>query len=841
MNWNMRLVRIFFSILATILLLPQQGLALETSRASFLKAISKQPSESLRDFQNSFHLGFPRLEQLKGRPASSNELVIDAHGWSLLLHNNADLSLLHAADIFIRDMSLRMGVTLTLKRGGKPEIDGASEKTIRVGDRQTLPACAIGLESSKDYRLQVHGKIVDICGFDNLGAVHGIYNLYARYELADAPIIDAKLNIPRRSLFGRRIAMSGLGSSTFPDAYLETLSRAGFDGIFASIYANADGSAPPELFKWAHRQHAGLIQDLMTRASRFGIRVYLPLLFRLEGLPSDEPQLRALVDEHLRLFPRAAGFILLTEGFYFKSQVKFNATDQETRAYAEEWLKGIRIVEDQIHRSNPAMEVLAWDYSFNFFPQSAHLKSWLVSQYPANVIPLITWENGKEFERDGEKSYLSDYSINEIGPSEVAKAQIDESRRRGIPVFAKADTSASWQFGSLPFIPAPQQWLNRYAALDAHKIQGTLESWTYGFQPNFVNNLRTWTAWSNAPEQEFLLRQMGKKIFGTQGVEAALSSWKEFSAAIQIIPDTGHGIGTNSSIVAPMLVTPSEPRVVKSDEFSPNIAQFWSGAEYIDPTWPHLVSWMWIKPDFSGKTNSAAQLARNFSLPVYRKYMQQTLEKLQRGLTSYRKAALAAPSSRKAAALKEVGVAEMMALIVASSIRHVDFETARFNLASAKNRKEGEALLNSMRQLLTAELSDVEVALLLASKDSRIGFHTYYGRIISPYNLQQKAEQLKQALAVDLPKLASRFTTPQTPLLLSTPAKMSPIGYARFAMQVNGGQLECRLGQVEFANCDNPQIYPNLPNGPHRFEVRIRNAARDVSNVTVFEWKINTP
>ena len=41
-----------------------------------------------------------------------------------------------------------------------------------------------------------------------------------------------------------------------------------------------------------------------------------------------------------------------------------------------------------------------------------------------DVIPLITWENGKSFERDGEPGYLKDYAINEIGPAEAAEAQI---------------------------------------------------------------------------------------------------------------------------------------------------------------------------------------------------------------------------------------------------------------------------------------------------------------------------------------------------------------------------------------------------------------------------------
>jgi hypothetical protein len=129
----------------------------------------------------------------------------------------------------------------------------------------------------------------------------------------------------------------------------------------------------------------------------------------------------------------------------------------------------------------------------NFRPEFADVKRYVIEQYPADAIPLLTFENGKGFERDGEPGYLKDYAINEVGPAEAAAAQIDEARKRSLPtVYAKADTFASWQFGTFPYLPFPYQWHARYQALEKYGIAGTLETWSYGFKPNWVAEMRAW-------------------------------------------------------------------------------------------------------------------------------------------------------------------------------------------------------------------------------------------------------------------------------------------------------------------------------------------------------------
>ena len=181
------------------------------------------------------------------------------------------------------------------------------------------------------------------------------------------------------------------------------------------------------------------------------------------------------------------------------------------------------IAADEAHKINPKVEILPWEYNVAFSPDQAATKAYVMTQLPESTIPLLTFENGKGFELDGQKGYLRDYAINQVGPAEVTQAQLRRPASATFrAVYSKADTFASWQFGTSPYLPFPYQWYARYKALEEWKIAGTLENWSYGFKPNWVAEMRAWYAWSNAPPLDNLLRHIARREFGAEGEDAAL-------------------------------------------------------------------------------------------------------------------------------------------------------------------------------------------------------------------------------------------------------------------------------------------------------------------------------
>ena len=283
-----------------------------------------------------------------------------------------------------------------------------------------------------------------------------------------------------------------MGWMEYPDQLLSHLAHDGFDAIFASVYANPNGDRTTaenstdfyarRLFQ-RRKQNPVRMRDLIDRASRYGIKVYTPIIYQYTGTPESEAGLRKLVRNILKEFPGIQGYVLLTEGFWYKRWGGLHGASKEhVQGWARNWSRAVGIVVEECHRVNPAIEIMPWEYNIDFRPQNADLKRYFVKQLPAETIPLLTWENGKSFEIDGMQGYLRDYSLNQIGPAEVTDVQIEEARKRGMKVYCKADTFASWQFGTIPYIPAPHQWHARYLALNRYgseRHDGKLEQWLH--------------------------------------------------------------------------------------------------------------------------------------------------------------------------------------------------------------------------------------------------------------------------------------------------------------------------------------------------------------------------
>ena len=444
------------------------------------------------------------------------------------------------------------------------------------------------------------------------------------------------------------MTLSGLGWDEWPDPYLAMLSRYGFDSIYASVYVNPNGvNGPPPYWDKMKKQDPARVHDLIRRAARYGIDLYCPIVYVFSDDPESEAGLRKLVRDIVTEFPEIRGYILLTEGFFYKTW--FGAGGQgkiDLRDWVRHWARGVEIVSEECRKMNPAIEVLPWEYNIDFRPAQVELKKYGTAQMPVDTIPLLTFENGKGFERDGEHGSLRDYSISEIGPAEVTEGQISvvkERKMRG--VYAKADTWASWQFGTFPYLPFPYQWYARYKALEKSGIDGTMESWSYGFKPNYIAEMRTWYSWSDAPPLDELLRAIARREFGAGSENLVLEAWNQFSKAIRLDPDTGPTMGGNNAVAAPLFFR-QPPSVTMTYEHSWEDPGVWSRTSRLLPSWPYTTREFLLWPDFTNQTNSVERYVRPFTIPVFTKYLKLTADEMEKGLVSYRKAALAAPPGK---------------------------------------------------------------------------------------------------------------------------------------------------------------------------------------------------
>jgi len=732
------------------------------------------PEQELYDYHRFLESGpiheFSRDPQ--ARP-TADETAVEPTGWKLVIHQNSGPVLKNAAEDFRQYLQESMQVQVELQQVDSLQSWTQQERVIVAGTARELPDHGQGLRGEKDYRLQVSPHRIIVCGFDDRGTMFGLFNIEQRMNLREGPFLPNDLDVVRHSRYQTRMVLSWMGWMEWPDRYLARLVHDGIDSIYASVYANPNGAPGPSLrasdlysliLYRNKEQEPERVHDLIKRASRFGIKVYTPIIYRYTGEPDNVRGLRQLVRDIVTEFPEIKGYILLTEGFYYQDW----GHRENLEEWTQKWTEGVRVVTEECHRLNPELEILAWEYNIDFRPQQAPLKRRVVRNLPRESIPMLTWENGKSFEIDGLRGYLRDYSINQVGPAEVTEAQIEEARSRGMKVYSKVDTFASWQFGTIPYLPVPYQWYRRYQALDTSGVDGTHETWSNGYKPNIIAELRSWYCWSEAPPLEELLRSIARRQFGKGNEELVLKAWKEFSDAIQLVPDTGPSMGTNNAVANPLFFQEAVPRTMMLEHSwrDPIKWQGYIGAT-INPYWPYTVRRMVFYPDFTNQVNRAEQYATNVSgigriedadqldpdrvLKVFLKYLRLAADGFEKGLQSYRRAALQSPEDRRVRAFREVLLVEQMQRMLRSNAAILEFEDLRFELVHTKERSRRLQILKRLEELLRDEIQRTEASLDAALRDSRLGFEFEQDYVYTPYVLREKLEVLQETLDRRLP------------------------------------------------------------------------------------------
>ncbi len=694
----------------------------------------------------------------------AGELVIPDHGWRLVWNQRSSPVLANAVHDFQDYLAKSMSVQIDLE--GLDSLDNwqGLRRSIVVGTRNQLPGCGSTLKGPKDYEIVATAERLTICGYDERGAMYGLYNLEARMNLREAPFLPADLKTVRHSLYDARMVQSWMGWMEWPDPVLAHLAHDGFDAIFASVYTNPNGDRTTaetstdfyaRLMHRIRRQDPARVRDLVNRAARLGISVYAQIIHQYTGTPESEATLRQLVRDILKQFPDIRGYVLLTEGFWYKQWGGGHGASREyIEDWARNWSKAVGIVAEECHKVNPAIEILPWEYNIDFRPQNAEVKKYFIRQLPADTIPLLTWENGKGFEIDGLRGYLRDYSISQIGPAEVTDAQIVEARQRRMKVYCHADSFlCGAQLQTVPYHPFPFQWHARYQALEKHGVNGTLESWSSGYTPSFMTELRAWYCWSDAPPLEKLLGAIADRQFGKDGRQQVLQAWDHFSQAVRLVPDTGPNMGTVAAIGNPLFF--QEPPVrTATFNYSWTDQAAWTGylGGELNPYWPFTVSRLVFYPDFANRINMAENYARTVSgiddpgsrrvLPVFLKYLHLAADGFGEGLKLYRSAALASPASRRVTAVREVIVAEQLQRMLLSDCAILEFEDLRLQLAAEKDGRKAAAIIDRMATTLREETARTELSLLAATRDSRLGFQFECDYVYTPYSLREKLESL---------------------------------------------------------------------------------------------------
>lgn len=620
---------------------------------------------------------------------------------------------------------------------------------------------AIESEQAAAFHITVTEASVLIVGKTERGTAQGVYYLEDLMHLrgeSRLPLEDAE----HAPLFSPRMTHSGTELDTFPDNFLEACAHAGMDAII--VYAghpdtHLHGFADPDpLFSDSKMGYCDY-NNLVWRAAGYGLDVYLYSHIKCDFYP-DEPGAHEYYDASFgKIFrdcPGIKGIIFVGETFEFPSkdphttgmrcQLRSRLDPRKPPGWYPcfDYPILVNTVKNVIRQYNPEADIVFWSYNFGWAPKEDRFA--LIETLPKDISYLVTFEMWQTVtDGEGGEYFIADYSISFPGPSQVFLEEAEKAKEVGLRLYSMSNTGGrTWDIGSAPYVPVPQQWQKRYEALaDARKqfgLCGLMENHHYGWLPSFLTLFSKNAFTSNGIANAEMLERIARRDYGTQ-YQKALDAWQLFSKGIT------HVIACDVDQYGPYRSGPTYPLLFaqkKEDLHVPSVPWAWHpGGGIWNPIYPDDV--------FSDPENSMMRL----------RHVTTVAEWFRQGIDLLTEAVAAAGNSevRKQLAVAKYtyctyrttrnvmlwNIAKRLLFALAEQ-KHMEWQGKLFDALGMEDRSP-RGLADFMYRLVDSEQETLDIALECWKTDSSIGFEASMEYAFDEECYHWKKNIMEQSLA----------------------------------------------------------------------------------------------
>ena len=404
------------------------------------------------------------------------------------------------------------------------------------------------------YRVTV-GDDVLIEGFDERGIAQGLYHLEDIMNLRRAPYLKKGVET-RRTLLVPRIVMSGYGMNEYPDAYLAQLAHAGLTGLMLWI-------------KGRNESLKGYCEftDLALRARKYGLDIYIQSFVRHDVHPDDENAQAfydALYGELFKICPYIKGIVLVGEACRFKSRDPElpegrNPGWWPCRDYADL----VRMVQKSIRKYSADATVTICSYNWGWAPEDKRVR--LIDLLPGDISIKAGWEMFEHYDNAGFDERCADYSLRVPYYGSYFRSEANAAARRGIPMQTIGNNCGrTWDCGTIPYMPAPYQWIKRYEkmreAYDSLMLRSSSDSIHYGVYPSIITELAKWALTKPYVDLEGLMKKIIVSHYGERSAD-------EIERALRLLSDAyNYSIPTNTDQYGALRTGPAYPFYVEMPE-----------------------------------------------------------------------------------------------------------------------------------------------------------------------------------------------------------------------------------------------------------------------------------
>ena len=658
--------------------------------------------------------------------------------WCITVPKNADIVLMNAArdleDYFFTSMKVPLRVI--------SECDAEKyEKKIVYGTDLTI--------KEYSYRLAVSENEIILCGHDSRMAAQAGYFLEDLMNLEEGPFAKKQDSV-RTSLFNPRMVHSGYGLDMYPTEHLLNIAHSGISSILVFI---------KDVDKTPHGYDD--FNDLCYRASKYGIDVYAYSYLQNLKHPDDEGAYEFyenLYGNFVDRCPLFKGMIFVGESCEFPSKDphttglrrhdnrdengnpivtgKFNPGWWPCYDYKDlmEMIGGI------LRKRNPDFDIVFWSY--NWSRQPAEDRKALIDTLPKYLTLQATFEMGEYIIRDGVKNRTSDYTIFSHGPGYYFCTEARFAKENGLRFYSMTNTGGlTWDVGVIPYVPAPYQWMKRYAEMrHAHTtygLSGTMDSHHFGFSPSFISDLAKWAFHTPYVDLDEALRKIVRRDFSAEVENEVCEAFRFFSDG------TYHHISNDADQYGPCRIGPAYPFILFENQNVqiPTVPYAHFGGNRI--TFP-IYGNPWGDPVMGDEERN-----KRFDYEIYSFRIAEDL--YTKGCEMLKAAIEKIPERKRENAYRILALCLFYRNTLRTTINLKEFYKRKFVLLDTHG-EERNKLVREMLELCRAEVKNAEDTIPLVEFDSRLGYEPSMEYIGDKAHIDWKLDLIKEVIDKELPK-----------------------------------------------------------------------------------------
>ena len=482
--------------------------------------------------------------------------------WCICVPHDTDTVLINAARDLVDYFATSMHISLQLVDVNN--VDGYSKRILYGTD---------SMLSAHSYRFTVSDKEILLVGNNSRMAAQAGYFVEDLMNLEEGPYLE-KQNIVRSSLFNPRMVHSGFGLDMYPTEHLINIAHAGISSILVFV---KDINTTP---------HGYLdFNDLCIRAAEHGLDVYAYSYLQNKLHPDDEDAEEFYDRLYGGLFdscPHFKGIIFVGESCEFPSKDphslgvrRLDNQDENGNKILKgkphpgwwpcyDYVELMNVIKKAIYKRRPDADIVLWSYNWKSAPYED--RKALIDRLPKDITLQATFEMGEAYERDGVTIKTPDYNLAFAGPSNYFLTEGKSAKENSLKFYSMTNTGGlTWDFGVIPYIPAPYQWVKRYKGMiNAHYhlgLCGIMDCHHYGFTPSFISDLAKWAFNTPAVDLNKIVHKLAGRDFSPECADVVCDAYRHLSEGMH------HFIVSNADQYGPCRMGPAYPFLFMNEDF----------------------------------------------------------------------------------------------------------------------------------------------------------------------------------------------------------------------------------------------------------------------------------